>query len=265
MTGFAWALADGWTMTRRDLAHWARQPAAVIANSVLFPIMIALMFGYLFGGAMTVPGGGNYLDFLLPGMYAMTMVFGIGATMTSISTDAARGVTDRFRSMPMARSAVVVGRACADLLNSVLALAVLLGCGLLMGWRAHNGLTEALVAIGLLLWLRFAFVWLGIYLGLRFYRNPESVTAVRTLEFPIGFLANIFVSPATMPGWLGAIAEWNPLSATVSAARELFGNPGWGGETWVAQHAVVLALLWPLLIVAVCLPLSVRRYRRLSG
>jgi ABC-type multidrug transport system permease subunit len=90
------------------------------------------------------------------------------------------------------------------------------------------------------------------------------VTAVRTLEFPIGFLANVFVSPATMPGWLGAVAEWNPLSATVSAARELFGNPGWGGESWVAQHALMMALLWPLLIVVVFLPLSVRRYRRLG-
>lgn len=264
LSGLGWALADGWTMTRRDLAHWARQPAAVIANSVLFPIMIVLMFGYLFGGAMTVPGGGDYLDFLLPGMYAMTMVFGIGATMTSVSTDAARVVTDRFRSMPMSPSAVVVGRAGADLLNSMLALGVLVGCGLLAGWRAHNGLGDALAAIGLLLWLRFAFVWLGIYLGLRFYRNPEGVTAVRTLEFPIGFLANVFVSPATMPGWLGTIAEWNPLSATVSAVRELFGNPGWGGESWVTQHAQPMALLWPLLIVAVFLPLSVRLYRRLG-
>ena len=124
-----WAIVDAWTITRRDLTHWARQPGAVITNTVLFPIMIVLMFAYLLGGAMTVPGGGDYKAFLLPGMFAMTMLFGIGATLVAVSTDAARGVTDRFRSVPMSRSAVVVGRAFADMLNSTAALAVLHSSG----------------------------------------------------------------------------------------------------------------------------------------
>ncbi|GLY91733.1 ABC transporter permease [Actinoallomurus iriomotensis] len=258
-----WAVADGWTVTRRDLTHWARRPGAVIAGSVLFPIMIVLMFGYLFGGAMRTPGDGRYLEFLMPGMFAMTMVFGIGATLVSVSTDAARGVTDRFRSLPMAPSAVVVGRAAADMLNSALALAAMIACGLAVGWRARGGLGDALLAVVLLLLLRFAFVWVGVYLGLTFHRNPEAVTAVRTLEFPIGFLANAFVAPATMPGWLGAIAEWNPLSATISATRRLFGNPGWGGDSWIVHHALPMAVAWPLLIVAIFFPLSVRSFRRL--
>jgi len=130
---------DAWVITRRDLAHWARQPGTVIANTLLFPVMIVLMFGYLLGGAMTVPGGGDYRDFLMPGMFAMTMVFGIGATLTAVSADAARGITDRFRSMPMATSAVIVGRAAADMLSSAAALAVLAGCGLLVGWHPHRG------------------------------------------------------------------------------------------------------------------------------
>jgi ABC-2 type transport system permease protein len=191
-----WAIADAWVITSRELAHWARRPGAVIANTLLFPVMIVLMFGYLLGGAMTVPGGGDYRAFLMPGMFA----------------DAARGVTDRFRSLPMAASAVIAGRAAADLLNSAAALAVLAGCGLATGWHPHRGMTYALGAFGLLLLLRFGFLWIGVYLGLTFYPNPETVTAVRTLEFPIGFLGNPFIAISTMPAWLGAIALWNPMS-----------------------------------------------------
>ena len=259
-----WAVADAWVITGRDLAHWARQPGAVIANTLLFPVVIVLMFGYLLGGAMTVPGGGDYRDFLMPGMFAMTMVFGIGATLAVVSTDAARGVTDRFRSMPMATSAVVVGRAAADMLNSAAALAVLAGCGLLVGWHPHRGMARALGAFGLLLLLRFAFVWIGIYLGLTFYPNPEAVTAVRTIEFPVGFLGNPFVAISTMPAWLGAIALWNPLSSTVSAARQLFGDPIGAHPSWITDHAVLMAVVWPLLLIAVFFPLSLHRYRRLS-
>jgi ABC-2 type transport system permease protein len=260
----AWAIADAWVITGRDLAHWVRQPAAVIANTLLFPLMIVLMFGYLLGGAMTVPGGGDYRDFLMPGMFAMTMVFGIGATLAAVSADAARGVTDRFRSMPMATSAVIAGRAAADMLNSAAALAVLTGCGLLVGWHPHRGAARAAVALGLLLLLRFAFLWIGVYLGLSFYSSPEAITAVRTLEFPIGFLGNPFVAVSTMPTCLGAIALWNPMSSTVSAARQLFGDPIGAHSSWITDHAVFMAVAWPLALIAVFFPLSLHRYRRLS-
>ena len=260
----SWALRDTWVITCRDLTHWRQQPGAVIANTLIFPVMLVLMFGYLLGGAMTVPGGGDYRDFLMPGMFAMTMVFGIGATLSAVSADAARGVTDRFRSMPMATSAVIAGRAAADMLNSAAALAVLTGCGLLVGWHPHRGATRAAAALALLLLLRFAFVWIGIYLGLTFYPNPEAVTAVRTIEFPIGFLGNPFVAVSTMPAWLGAIALWNPLSSTVSAARQLIGDPVGAGPSWITDHAVLMAIAWPLLLIAVFFPLSLHRYRRLS-
>jgi ABC-2 type transport system permease protein len=257
------AISDAWVITCRDLAHWARQPGTVLANTLLFPIMIVLMFGYLLGGAMTVPGG-DYRDFLMPGMFAMTMVFGIGATTSAVSADAARGVTDRFRSMPMAPPAVITGRAAADMLNSAAALAVLTGCGFLVGWHPHRGTARAIAALGLLLLLRFAFVWIGVYLGLRFYTNPEAVTAVRTLEFPIGFLGNPFVAVSTMPAWLGAIALWNPLSSTVSAARQLFGDPAGARPSWITDHAVLMAVAWPLLLIVIFFTLSLHRYRRLS-
>ncbi|MGW0808862.1 ABC transporter permease [Nonomuraea sp. NPDC002799] len=256
-----WALADGWTIARRDLIHWANQPMTV-AFGVLFPVVITLAFGYLFGGAIEVPVGADYFAFLMPGMYGMTMLFGLSATMIAVAADASKGVTDRFRSMPMAPSAVLIGRAVADLLNSVLILAGLLVCGLAVGWRPATW-PGALAAVGLLLLLRFALLWAGVYLGL-VVRDPGGVVAVQTLEFPVGFLSNAFVAPGTMPGWLGAISEWNPLSSTVAAARELFGNPGWGGDSWAARHAVLLAVLWPLAITVVFFVLSVRRYQRLD-
>ncbi|MBK1785903.1 ABC transporter permease [Prauserella cavernicola] len=257
-----WALADGWTVTRRDLTHWRNQPLQLVAG-LLFSVMVLLMFGFLFGGAMFVPGGGDYREFLVPGVLALTMVFGVETTFTAISTDAARGVTDRFRSLPMAPSAVVLGRCTADLLSAVLTLAALVLAGLAMGWQWHNGVAGAFAAFALLLFLRLAMLWLGIYLGL-VLRSPEAVMALQILVWPLGFLSSAFVAPATMPGWLAAVAEWNPLSATATAIRELFGNPGWGGQSWPSEHPVLLAVLWPLALTAVFCPLAIRGYRELS-
>ena len=265
LTRLRWAVADGATLTRRDLDHWARQPWQVVIG-LLFPVMIVLMFGYLLGGGMSVPGGvggSGYREFLIPGTLALTMVFGLEATFQAVNLDVARGVTDRFRSMPMASSAVVVGRSVADMLSSAVGLAVLVACGLAVGWRWHNGLASALAAIGLLLLLRFAMLWLGIYLGL-LVKSEGTLVAVQILVWPVGFLSNTFASPSSMPSWLGTVAEWNPLSSTVAAARELFGNPGWGGDSWIAQHAILMAVLWPALLIAIFFPLSVRRYRNLD-
>ncbi|MBG0824358.1 ABC transporter permease [Planomonospora sp. ID91781] len=257
------ALADAWTITLRDLTHWALRPGAVVVGW-LFPVMTVLMFGGLFGGAITTPGPGGYFDFLMPGMFALAMLFGLETTMTAVTTDAAKGVTDRFRSLPMSSSAVVLGRCAADMLNSVVGLAVLAGTGLLLGWSWYGGRGSALTALGLLLLLRFALLWVGIFIGLA-ASGPEAVTAVQILVWPVGFLSAVFVDPATMPAWLGAVAAWNPLSATAAAVRDLFGNPGFAGETWAAQHAELLAVAWPVLLTAVFLPLSVRRFRRLRS
>ncbi|GAA3423191.1 ABC transporter permease [Streptosporangium nondiastaticum] len=256
-----WTLTDGWTIARSNLVHWTRNPAAVL-NALLYPIVMVLLFGYVFGSAMNVVGGGDYREFLMPGMYAQSMTMGVMTTMIIIATSSARGVTDRFRSMPVSQAAVVLGRSFADMVNSVLELAVLLACGLVVGWSWHRGAGAALAAVGLLLLLRFALIWVGIYVGLAL--TPESASAAWMPLLPITMLANTFVSPALMPGWMRVIAEWNPLSATVAACRELFGNPGWGGDSWAAQHALWLAIGWPVLITLVFLPLSARRYRRLN-
>ncbi|SNS45378.1 ABC transporter efflux protein, DrrB family [Actinomadura meyerae] len=256
-----WAVADGWTLTGRALAHWRRQPGQ-IAMGLLFPVMVVLMMGYLFGGQMDVPGGGSYRAFIVPGMFALTMAFGVEETFVRVAGDAAKGVTDRFRAMPMSPSAAVVGRATADMIHSVAALAVMAACGVLIGWRVEDGAVAALAGFGLLLLLRFSLIWLGVYLGLS-AKGPESVAAVQILVWPIGFLSSALVAPDTMPGWLGAIAEWNPMSATVTACRELFGSPV-TGDSWAARHSLLMALVWPLVIAAVFAPLSVRRYRSMG-
>jgi ABC-2 type transport system permease protein len=256
-----WLTHDAMIVARSGLIHWVRNPA-VIVSSLLYPMVMVLLFGFVFGSAMTVAGGGNYREFLMPGMYGQAMMFGVATTLAIVTAEASRGVTDRYRSMPISLTGVVIGRSLIEMVNAVLELAILIACGLAVGWRWHEGPAGALAAVGLLLLVRFALIWLGIYLGLLL--TPESAGAAWMPLMPFTMLANTFVSPSQMPGWLGMISEWNPLSSTVAACRELFGNPGLGGDSWAAQHALLLALAWPVALVAIFLPLSVRGYRRLS-
>lgn len=257
------ALRDSWAMTRRYLSHVIRSPEE-IAIYFSLPIMFVLVFGYVFGSGMVVPDEGNYREFLLPGVFAMTMLYGMGATGTAIAFDVNRGVVDRFRSMPVTRSALVVGRSGADLVRALLEMTALVVCGLLVGWQWHRGIGNALLAVGLLLMLRVAITWIGIYLGLA-VPNPDTVgVIVFPLAFPLTAVSNVFVAPELLPEWLGTIAEWNPLSATVAASRELFGNPGLGGDSWIAQHSILMAIGWPILLTAIFAPLAIRRYQRLS-
>jgi ABC-2 type transport system permease protein len=264
MSALGAAALDSWTMTRRNLTHVVRDPTEIGLYFSL-PIMFVLVFGYVFGSAMMVPGGGDYREFLLPGVFAMTMLYGLGATATAVAMDVSRGVVDRFRSLPVTRSALVTGRSLADLVRAVLEMATLVVCGLLVGWRWRNSLVDALLAVGLLLLLRFALTWVGIYLGL-VVRNPDTVgVIVFPLAFPLTAVSNVFVAPELLPGWLATVAEWNPLSSTVAAARELFGNPGLpASDSLVSQHPVVMAALWPVLLIVIFAPLAVRRYQRLS-
>lgn len=257
-----WAVMDTLVITIRDLNHWRRNPVMVLIG-LLFPLLIVLQMGYVFGGAITIPGDGNYREFLMPGMFALTMLFGLEATFTAVATDSARGVTDRFRSMPMAPSAIVAGRSVADMLFSALGLAVMLASGLLVGWRFRGGIGDALLAVGLLLLLRIAMLWVGIYLAL-VLKKAESVVALQILVWPVGFLSSAFVAPETMPRAVQVFSEWNPVSATVDATRELFGNPGAGGDSWIAQNALLMAVVWPLLIILIFAPLAIRRYQSLS-
>jgi ABC-2 type transport system permease protein len=255
------ALREGWLIAGRDVLHWVREPWGLVFG-LAFNVMLILMFAFLFGGAIELPGGGDYIAFLLPGMFALTMLFGLEGTMTAMAEDAKRGITDRFRSLPISNASVALGRSIADLANSALSLGVLMLGGLLIGWRPTTGPAEIALGVVLLLWLRFALLWLGIFLGLTF-RGTGATTAVQVLVWPIGFLSTVFVSAETMPGWLGVVAEWNPVSATATATRELFGNPTGATSGWLAENAVLAASVWPLVITLVFMPLAASAYRRL--
>ena len=256
-------LRAGWVIMLRDLAHWVRQPWTPIFG-LLFTIMLLLVFGFLFGGAITVPGGGDYITFLLPGMMALSMMFGVESTTTAMANDARKGITDRFRSLPIGSASVSLGRVGADMANSAVELLVLILGGLLIGWRISSDPGSVALAVLLLLLLRFSLLWVGIFVGLSF-RGEGTTMAVQVLVWPIGFLSTAIVSAETMPGWLGTIAAWNPLSATATAARELYGNPTGITSGPLADGAVWLAAAWPLLITAIFLPLSARAYRRLRS
>lgn len=254
--------AETAVLTRRILLHWRQRPVSIVL-ALLFPVLIVLMFGYLFGGAMAVPDG-PYTGFLIPGMLTMTMLFGLESVVVAVTTDAAKGVTERIRSMPVSGTAVLAARCGADLLNAVAGLAVMVATGLALGWRPHHDPLRTAAAFGLLLWLRFGLAWAGISLGL-LLRTPESAVAVQVLVWPVGFLSSVFVSPGTMPAWLGAIAAANPLSATATAVRHLFGNPVWAEHSWAAGHAILLAVVGPAVLTLVFLPLAHRQYRALGG
>lgn len=260
-----WALADTWNVTRRYLTQFQRQPIN-IAWQLGFPIISVLLYGFVFGEAMKVPGGGedgDYKQFLMPGMFVMTMAFGFMNTAMAVVTDSTKGVIDRFRSMPMAPSAVAAGRGLADLIVACAELTILALTALAIGWRSSAGLPETLAAFGLLLLLRFSLIWVGVFLGL-VVPTPEAAGGLYAVAFPLTMISSVFVAPSLMPDWLAPIAAWNPVSSTGTAARELFGNPGAGGASWVEQNAVLMAVVWPVAISLLFLPLAVRKFKQLS-
>ncbi|MEU2243188.1 ABC transporter permease [Streptomyces sp. NPDC018338] len=257
-----WAVADCWTLVRRTLLNYRRQPIAIVWQ-LGFPIVSVLLYGFVFGSAMRVPGGGDYREFLMPGMFTMTMAFGLMNTATAVVSDSGKGVVDRFRSMPMAPSAVATGRGLSDLLVAAAELAILAATALAIGWTSDGGTGPTLLGFGLLLLLRFSLIWVGVWCGLM-VPNAEAAGALYAVIFPVTMISSVYVAPSLMPSWLGPVAAWNPISSTVTATRELFGNPGADGGTWVEQHAVLMAFAWPLVLTAVFLPLAVRRYQALS-
>jgi ABC transporter DrrB family efflux protein len=256
-----WAIADGYTIARRNITHVRYVPERLI-NATVQPIMFVVLFSYVFGAAIVVPGGGNYRAFLMAGIFTQSLIFGFVTSAITMNDDMSKGVVDRFRSLPMARSAVLLGRTASDFVESLLAVGVMLVCGLFVGWRMENGVGSALAAFGLLLLLAYAMSWLGTWVGL-IVRTPDAAQSIGFIViFPLTFVANAFVPTEGMPGWMRAFANWNPVSATVQACRQLFGNPVGNPPTaWPLQHAVLVSVGWSLLILAVFVPLAVHRYR----
>jgi ABC-2 type transport system permease protein len=260
-----WAVVDCWTVVLQELTHLVRQPST-FAWQLGFPIVMVLMFVYVFGSAMDVSGqgaGAGYLDFAMPGMFTLTMAFGFMNTAFAVALTKEKGFIDRFRSMPMASSAVVTGRGVADVIHATVDLVILVGIALILGWRSGGSLGETVAAFALLIWLRFALIFAGIFLGL-LVKNSEMAGNLFALAFPFGMVSSVFSPPDLMPGWLGAIAAWNPVSSTAGAIRELFASPAVSSGYWIEDHATTAAILWPVVLTAIFLPLAVRRYKRLS-
>ena len=263
-----WAVKDCWTIVVQEFTHLVRQPGT-FAWQLGMPVIMVLMFVYVFGSAMDVTGmgaGEGYVDYAMPGMFAMTMAFGLMNTAFAVTLNKEKGFMDRFRSMPMSPSAVVTGRGVADLLHAAIDLAIIAGLALAVGWRPGGSIAETLLAFGLLLWLRLALIFVGVYLGL-LINNTEIAGNLFAVVFPLGFISSVFAPPGMMPGWLGAVAAWNPVSSTANAIRELFHTPGieyFEVQYWIDGHSLAGALVWPVLIMHVFVPLAVRQFKNLS-
>ncbi|MFF7650292.1 ABC transporter permease [Streptomyces sp. NPDC007983] len=260
------AVRDSLVVAQRNLIRMMRIPEVVIFG-LIQPIMFVVLFSYVFGGAIMVPGQASadanvYREFLMGGIFAQTVTFATAGAGAGIADDMHKGLIDRFRSLPMARGAVLTGRTLADLVQTALTLVVLAIVALIVGWRVHDGILSALGAFGLLLLLGYAFSWIGALIGLT-VRTPEAATSGGLIWlFPLTFISNAFVPSSKMPEFLGHIADWNPFSATVQACRELFGNPqGVVSDAWPMQHPVPASVLWSVVIIVVFRTLSVRKYR----
>ncbi|MGZ4597358.1 MAG: ABC transporter permease [Actinomycetes bacterium] len=254
-------LHDGMVLTKRSLLRIPRVPETLMFATIQ-PIMFVVLFAYVFGGAVPLPGGADYREFLLPGVFVQTMSFATAATSVGLAEDMSKGLIDRFRSLPIARSAVLVGRTTADLALNVFVLFVMAVCGLAVGWRIHTDVFHAFVGFLLIALLAWSMSWIGALIGLS-VRSPEvASTAGIVWLFPVTFVSNAFVPTGGMPGWLQTIANWNPVSAFVAAARELFGNPNpFPGNGLPARHPVALSFLWVAVLLALFIPLAVRKYR----
>ncbi len=266
MTAVLRSFSDGAVVAKRNLIKIKRVPD-ILVWTLMSPIMFVLLFAYVFGSAIDVPGG-NYREFLIAGIFAQTVIFGATFTGAGLAEDMQKGVIDRFRSLPMSSSAVLFGRTASDIVTNVLSIGVMSATGLLVGWRIRTSPLEALGGFLLLLVFAYAISWVMAYVGL-LVRSPEVVNnASFMVIFPLTFIANTFVPSENLPGVLRAIAEWNPVSSVVQASRELFGNinPSVATpEAWSLQHPVLYTLIWSSVIVAIFVPLAVRQYQRTTS
>ncbi|MCM2415007.1 ABC transporter permease [Streptomyces sp. RKAG290] len=253
-------LADGLAVLGRHLQRIKAAPGVLILTQTM-PINMLLFFGYVFGSALAMPGQ-EYRAFLVPGLLAATAANGIMTGMFQSAQDCHRGVMDRFRALPMSRAAVPFGQTAADLLTSAAGMVPLILVGLAVGWRIDGGPAAALGAFGLLLLFRFATAWVGCWLGL-LIRNEEAAGQLGAATFILPLLSNAYIPTGNLPGWLRTLAEWNPISAVAAVARDLFGNAAPAADAaWPVAHPVAGTLLWSAALLAVAVPLSVRRYAR---
>ncbi|MEO3860295.1 ABC transporter permease [Acrocarpospora sp. B8E8] len=257
------AIADSVTITKRNALKIKRAPD-LLGGAVILPIVFVLLFAYIFGSMIEVPGV-SYREYMVPGVFVVAIVSSAQITGYTLTLDLRKGIFDRFRTLPMSPSAVLTGQTLSDVLMNLTSIVVMAVVGLIVGWRIHTTPYEAVLGFLLLLLFAYAFSWVTATVALAL-RTPEVFNNISTLvSMPLMFLSNVFVDSARLPGPLKAVAEWNPVSTIVQAARDLFGNsiPATAvSGAWPLQHAVLVSLLWSVLILVVFVPLATRLYKR---
>jgi ABC transporter DrrB family efflux protein len=254
-------VSDTLVFTRRNVEH-IRQIPEKLLDVTAQPVMFVLLFGFVFGGAINVPG--NYREYLIGGILIQSLAFGMMGPATSIATDLTEGVIDRFRSLPTARGAYIFGHFLAEWAGLALSIAILTTTGFAIGWRTHAAFVSVLGAFGLLLLFAAVMIWAGTWVGIG-VRSVDAVQGVMfTLVFPMTFLSNAFVPIDSMPNWLQHVAVWNPASTMVAAVRHLFGNAEapLSHTSWALEHATLMSLIYCVGLLAITMPLALRAYRK---
>lgn len=256
-TGITWWLRDAVLLAGRNVRRILRAPQLLVMYALIQPVMFILLFAYVFGGAIRTPGG-DYKQFLLPAIFVMIVLFtSIGAVAVGIAEDMERGVMDRFRSLPMTRSSVLLGRLVSEVLRNVVSIVVMVICGLIIGFRFHAGLGQILLGFGLLLLLGFGFSWVAAYIGL-LAGSVEGAQGIGMIwVFPFVFVSSAFVPTESMPGWLRAYADHSPVTVMTDTLRAWFNGQD-------AGSLAVQSLAWALGLIVVFMALSVTRFRRTS-
>lgn len=266
---WGWTIHDGLVVARRNIIQSFRIPESLFF-SLVQPVIFVLLFAYVFGGAIPIPGSGEgavpdaneYRNYLMPGIFGQTVAFAAAASTVGLAEDMQKGLIDRFRALPMSPPAVLLGRTLADALRQILVLTVLSITGYLVGWRISDGIPNAILAYLLLLLFAYTVAWIGAWIGLSVPNTETANTAGLIWLFPLTFLSNAFVPITSLPSWLQTFAAFNPISTLVLAARELFGNPtGIQPDYWSLQNPVLYTVLSCAVLIAIFAPLAVRKYR----
>jgi ABC transporter DrrB family efflux protein len=255
--------ADVWVLTKRSIARIRREPET-LADVTFMPVIFILMFAFVFGGAIRLPGSGSYHEYLIGGMLGMQLAQTAPGVAVALVTDMSTGLMDRFRSLPMSRWAVLVARSIAELLTQLIGAVVVVCVGLAIGWRVHTNALDVIAAIALALLFGYAFTWAGVCLGM-VLRSPEAAQQTGFIIFlPLTFISSAFVPTQTMPGWLQPVADWNPMSALAAAGRHLFGNPNPAAaiHSWPMQHPELAVVCWAVGMLVIFAPLAVHLYGR---
>jgi|UniRef100_UPI00404AA138 ABC-2 type transport system permease protein len=261
------AIKDSLVITKRQLLQLARVPEVLIFSTIQ-PVMFVLLFRYVFGGSIESGQPGGYVQLLMPGIFVQTVAFTLAATASGLAEDMKKGLIDRFRSLPISRSALIVGRTLGDSLLNIVVLAVMGIAGYIVGWRPTSGLFQVVLAFLFLLFFGYALSWVGIYIGLsaRDARVVQNVSFLVT--FPLTFLSNAFAPTTGMPRPLQYVAEWNPVSTMVAACRQLFGLENQFGATagsFPSENPLITSFIYMGLIMIVFVPMSVNKYKNASN